>query len=383
MRALAALAALALIGAEAPPDYAGDARALDRLLVENYAYLDRLPGEVLPETPQLAAERTAVHDRDSLLHYAEDRLTTLADHHAITGASFADDWALVPSYADLWIEGDRITAVRADSPAAAAGVTAGERLVAIDGVPLAAAVVAFWARLGLAATGERRDYAARVLAAGRRDRPRRLTIARGGVEQTLVLPSLYATRRDEPAVATAKRRGTTVLLIGNSLGDNATIAVFDAAMAAVPPNAPVELDVTDTPSGGNTVVARAIMGWFVSRPTNYQLHNSPADERATGIARQWIEQVLPRPGKHHAGQLTVRVGRWTGSMGEGLAIGLRAAGARLCGGPMAGLLGAIEDVRLPTSGLVVKFPTERLSTVDGMPRERFVAAPCARAPRQP
>ncbi|HAC00436.1 MAG TPA: peptidase S41, partial [Brevundimonas sp.] len=83
------------------------------------------------------------------------------------------------------------------------------------------------------------------------------------------------------------------------------------------------------------------------------------------------EQVLPRPGKHHDGPVVVRVGRWTGSMGEGLAIGLHAQGARVVGRPMAGLLGAIYDLRLPNSGLVIKIPVERLYAVDGTPREQF------------
>lgn len=134
----------------------------------------------------------------------------------------------------------------------------------------------------------------------------------------------------------------------------------------------IEIDLTDTPSGGNTDVARAIMGWFVKRPTAYQVHNLPREARRNGIGRQWVEQVLPRAGKFHAGPVTVSVGRWTGSMGEGLAIGFDAIGARVVGGRMAGLLGAIYDYRLETSGLVIKLPTERLTAVDGTPREEFV-----------
>jgi hypothetical protein len=38
---------------------------------------------------------------------------------------------------------------------------------------------------------------------------------------------------------------------------------------------------------------------------------------------------------------------------------------------MAGLLGAIEDHRLEHSGLVVKFATERLTTLAGTPCELF------------
>ena len=59
-------------------------------------------------------------------------------------------------------------------------------------------------------------------------------------------------------------------------------------------------------------------------------------------------------------------------MGEGLAIGLNAIGARVEGSRMAGLLGAIYDHRLERSGQVIKIPTERLYAVDGTPREHFV-----------
>jgi len=59
-------------------------------------------------------------------------------------------------------------------------------------------------------------------------------------------------------------------------------------------------------------------------------------------------------------------------MGEGLAVGFDAIGARVTGDPMAGLLGAIFDHPLPGSGLVIKLPTERLYAVDGTPRESFV-----------
>ena len=166
-----------------------------------------------------------------------------------------------------------------------------------------------------------------------------------------------------------------MIRFNDSLGEDATVAAFDAAMATARPGQPVVLDLTDTASGGNTVIARAIMGWFVDTPTAYQIHNLPAEERETGVPRQWIEQVLPRPGKRHRGSVTVRVGRWTGSMGEGLAVGMEGLGADVVGDRMAGLLGAIYDHRLPNSGLVIKLPTERLYAVDGTPRETFRPRP--------
>jgi carboxyl-terminal processing protease len=218
-----------------------------------------------------------------------------------------------------------------------------------------------------------------MLAAGRRDSPRRLTVEGPGGRRTLDLPSLYAVQRpNRPPVETSREAGALVIRINDALGDSATIAAFDAAMRQASPRQPIVVDLSETPSGGNTTVARAILGWFVEAPRFYQMHSLPGEQRRTGIARQWVEQVLPRPGLRHRGPVEVRVGRWTGSMGEGLAIGFHAIGASVTGSRMAGLLGAIYDHRLSHSGLVVKIPTERLMTVTGQPRESFVPRPLRR-----
>lgn len=117
------------------------------------------------------------------------------------------------------------------------------------------------------------------------------------------------------------------------------------------------------------------MGWFVRKPTSYQVHNRPAEERETGIARQWVEQVLPRQGKYRTKLPSVLVGRWTGSMGEGLAIGFAAMGAEIKGTRMAGLNGSVEDLMLGDTGLTIKLPTERLMTTTYQPREDFLPRP--------
>jgi hypothetical protein len=361
-----------------PAGFRADALAIEGIVNAHYAYLERFPGARMPMTDRLRAEAATVADQRSLLLYAERAMLMLADHHAITGSSFSDSWAIVPSYADLWIEradgNFRVDAVREDSPAAKAGIVPGDTLVAVDNVAIDKAVRAFWAELGAGSSGDRAAFAARILAAGRRDRPRRLTLRRGrGPARTYSLPNLYsASHAGLPPVTTRVERGALVVRLNDSLGSHETIAAFDAAMARAAPRQRVTVDLTGTPSGGDTIVARAILGWFIDRPRGYQVHNLPSELRETGIARQWIEQVLPRSGKHHSGPVTVRVGRWTGSMGEGIAIGFHAIGAPVVGTRMAGLRGAVEDERLEHSGLVIKLPAERLMTVDGIAREAFV-----------
>lgn len=361
-----------------PADYAADARSIETIVNAQYAYLDRFAGGRMPMTDKLRAEASAVSTPRELVRYSERALALLADHHAITGSSTKESWAVVPSYSDLWIERKGpdyvIEQVRADTPASQVGIRAGDRLVSIGGVPTAAAVSAFWADLGATGGGDRDGYAARVLAAGRRDRQRELVVqSDGAAPRAVVLPNLYyRDLLDRPVLTGSEEGKNFVIRIHDSLGNSATVPAFDRVMARSNPGQRVVIDLTDTPGGGNTTVARAMLGWFVDKPTFYQIHRLPVEERDTGIARQWVEQVLPRAGKRHRGPVTVRVGRWTGSMGEGLAIGFNAIGARVEGSRMAGLLGAIYDHRLERSGQVIKIPTERLYAVDGTPREQFV-----------
>lgn len=372
------VAAPAAAQAPSAADYRADALSIERLIAENYAYLERFPGGSVPLSATLGAEATRVSDQPSLLRYAERALLALADHHAITGASFADSWAVVPSYSDLWIEQDGrgrlvVEAVRSASPSERAGVRSGDIFEAVGTEPAAIAVAAFWRELGIAPEAWRAGFAARVLAAGRRNAPRRLTFSRAGRNMPVELASLYAVpQADRPPVSAVRTGRTLRIRFNNSLGDDATVAAFDAAMGGARRGERIVIDLTDTPGGGNTTVARAVLGWFVDRPTFYQVHNLPGEQRQTGIARQWVEQVLPRPGRRHRGPVRVEVGRWTGSMGEGLALGFDAIGAEVRGTRMAGLLGAIYDYRLEHSGLVIKLPAERLGHVDGTPREAFV-----------
>ena len=353
----------------------GAALSLPGLVNDNYAYLEGLPGGTFALTPQLEAEARAIENRSDLLRFLERSLMLLADHHAHTGSSFADSWALVPSYSDLWVErqgsGHVVTDVRAASPAASAGIEPGDRITGVGGVPIDAAISAFWSDLGTVQTRDREAFSARVLLAGRRDRSRRLSVqTAGGEERDLELPSLYEQASGNEPLGATRNGNTLTVRFFNSLGNTATIAAFDREMNAARDADRVILDLTDTPGGGNTTVARAIMGWFADAPTAYQMHEWPAEERRSGIVRRWQEWVLPRAGMHFDGSVEVRVGRWTGSMGEGLAIGMAELGACISGRPMAGLLGAITGYEL--GGVTVRFPFERLSTVDGTPREAFV-----------
>jgi len=185
----------------------------------------------------------------------------------------------------------------------------------------------------------------------------------------------------EPQGPLSSRRAGAVgfIHINNALGQSGLIAAFDDALDALADTQALVIDLRDTPGGGTSTVARGLLGRFAPRTLPYQRHERPQEMRETGIRRIWVEYVAPR-GTRYSGPVTVLVGPWTGSMGEGLAIGLDAvAGAAVVGQPMAHLRGALDQTELPHTGIVVRVPAEKLFHVDGRPREDYLPARLATA----
>ena len=218
-----------------------------------------------------------------------------------------------------------------------------------------------------------REWALQVALAGRRDREvmRLLTRMGDNLREFAFVPGT-----SEPTSMLSYRviRRVGYVRINNSLGQQELVRAFDKVLSEFHDVQALVIDLRDTPSGGNSAVARGIIGRLVDSMLPYQRHELVAEFRSTGIRRVWDEYVAPR-GSPFLKPVVVLVGRWTGSMGEGLAIGLNATrGALVLGQPMAHLLGAIGETVLPHSKIVVRVPTEKLFHIDGTPREAIV--PC-------
>lgn len=160
--------------------------------------------------------------------------------------------------------------------------------------------------------------------------------------------------------------------VEDSLGDSNTVAAFDAALAGLRDVRGLVLDLRMTPSGGDTEVAEPMLGRFIAKTSGYQRVFEPRPGRRFPDD-SWVKTLSPRGPWVVEQDLVVLVDRWTGSMGEGMAIGLDALGrAEVVGTRMAGLLGGVGTFKLPRTGVVVRFPIERLYHVNGTPREAFV-----------
>lgn len=384
----ALLTALLLLAPTPAPAQAADAApapfdatlawgAFATLLREQYAYFER-PGIDGPAILAAFAARAqaARTDRDFI-----DTLQLVshnfADPHFIVGPFEADDWAIVPTASDLFGVADgaafRIEEVRADGDAQAKGVRPGMVVITIDGRTPRAAIEAITGRPFAALTPAQVGFAFNVALAGQRRQPRALTVADSGRPRTFALaPTADQARRvqDGPLLGVERRGTLGIVRINNSLGRQALIAAFEQALVSLADTTTLLIDLRNTPSGGNTSVARGILGHFVDTDRPYQLHAIPYEARVLGPPRKFMEYVAPH-GRRYRGRVYVAGGRWTGSMGEGLMIGFDAIGATTVGAELADLLGGLSNETIAGSAARIDLGTEQLFTVAGAPREDY------------
>ncbi|MEM1448763.1 MAG: S41 family peptidase [Planctomycetota bacterium] len=372
------LVSLAATALPADDVHAQDARFLATELEGRYAYFEEIADVWDDASAELIACAEAAETDRAFFVALEAFLTLLADDHSFLGSNLASSPRLAPSGIDLWPiwDGDRlvIESVRRGSAAWDRGIRPGLEIVAVgDRAP---GEVALDALHPARDPGDARAWAwaARQCVGGPRDRPLALRL-RGPVgehdgERNVEYAPGMPDAAEGPLSAEVVEGNVGLVRVHDALGDLALVEAFDRALEELRDTRALVLDLRSTPGGGNTTVARGIMGRLVKDERPYQRHQLVAEQRAYGIERVWVERVAPRGPFTYEAPVVVLVGRWTGSMGEGLAIGLAGMErATLVGGRMAGLRGALGTIRLPKSGIGVNVPVERLSTVAGVPRE--------------
>lgn len=362
--------------AHTPPvkPYVDDFDRLLRLIDHDYIYLADSGCDTRLLRERLRPAALAATSAKELLPVLERAVECLHDDHATFNTNLDSSNRLVPSGLQVWAQWQDahavVTQVRHASAAWAAGIRHGDAIEAIDGTPVAAAIER---RLPCCIRGDHaiehaRQWALLALLAGRHDQAINLSLSRSGTTRQVSFDPRMAEAAQDTALrnVTWKRNpdGTGYMAI-NNLGDTDTVAAFDAALLALRDSTELFLDLRNTPGGGNTEVAEPIMGRLIDRKLPYQ--------RIEPMRRNpWLRSVAPRGPWQYTRPLTVLVSRWTGSMGEGMAIGLDAMHrARICGSRMAGLNGSVFDHALPISDISVRLPGERLSHLDGTPREAF------------
>jgi carboxyl-terminal processing protease len=359
-------------------DFKQDFDYMWRRIASTYAYFDA-KATSWNEVPRLYdSDLQRVTTRAGFVGLLERVLDELYDPHTQLTVNTATSPRLVPAGTDLWAEwrGGQavITEVRADSDAQRAGIKPATIIVAVNDIAIADAVELRLGRTYPHSVVAARDWALRAVLAGHHNVRRLLQVREGDTNRTVDLPASdqFGTAVPTPVSHSELRPGIGYIRFNDSLGNDATVGAFDHALGDLRETRGLIVDLRSTPSGGNSSVARGILGRFVSRELPYQKHVLPSEELETGIRRSWFELVSPRGGFVYRRSVVILVDHWTGSMGEGLAIGFSATDSgTVIGTFMAGLAGATYHVTLPHTGIGMNVPAERLYHVDGTPREAF------------
>lgn len=359
-----------------PKQYHQDLDFFWQTLNDNYCYFDKKHIDWAGLKPAYNAQLDTVTSRAGFVSVLERALYELYDHHCGLRTNNQTSRRLVPTSTDIWAEYSNnkplIVELRKGFGAEKAGMRVGMEVVAINDIPVTEAIKPFLAHT---VNNESKSFALRLALAGSHIGQRKITLKNGGGTID-VYPDKGGTMLehiDYPAMVTAQKLPANIgyLNINNYLYDNAMIAKFDSTLNTLLETKALIIDLRETPSGGNTSVARAILSRFITKDQFYQKHELYAEEKSTGVKRSWVEIVSPR-GKTYKNPVIVLADHWTGSIAEGITIAFDGTKrATVIGTEMARLNGAIDGFDLPNTKIGCNIATERLYHVNGQPRENY------------
>ncbi|MEO7984533.1 MAG: S41 family peptidase [Bacteroidota bacterium] len=347
----------------------------------NFAYFDRqhINWDKVKKIYQPIVD--TISDKTAFIHLLETVNNELYNGHVFLNTNTPASNRVIPTGADMKIgyanQQFVIAELRPGFNAELCGLKKGMIITKFNDQLVSEALLHILPRSAARQEKEIYDYAATFLLAGTHNIKRKITIQSAGKEKYYYPDSIPNKTESDPIslLETKLLPGNTgYIRINNSLGNSDLIEAFDLALDGFIKTSGLVLDLRETPSGGTTTIARAIMGRFIDKELPYQKHIYTAEELETGIKRTSLELVSPR-GKTYKKPLIVLVSYWTGSMGEGMAIGFDGMKrATIAGTKMAGLLGEIYSFETPELKIPFSFPCVQLRHINGQPREDFVPA---------
>jgi len=218
-----------------------------------------------------------------------------------------------------------------------------------------------------------REWIVNKCLAGRYNEPRILTIRLTDNRQIEFDLDELAIKQSSTLLTTSTNNDIGVIRINNSLGNNNLITHFDEAIDNLMDTKGLIIDLRNTVDGGNTYVARGIMGRFITEAKPYQIHwKTEQFDGTTTLERSWAEYVGPRINTYSK-PVVILVGRWTGSMGEGIAIGFEGMGrAQIVGTKMERLAGEMTGFAFKNQTYGYRLSTAKLFHINGTAREKYV-----------
>lgn len=249
----------------------------------------------------------------------------------------------------------------------------GAELLQINGVRLEKAIEQFPTHCNDKTLRNVREWITNKILAGRYNQSRVLTLKLPNKKVIELDLDKLKIKSNSKLLTSRVENEIGIIRLNNSLGNNNLINAFDKSLAQLMDTKGLIIDLRNTIDGGNSYVARGILGRFINEPKPYQKHWTTEQYEGNPIVeRSWIEYVIPRANQYDK-PVVVLVGRWTGSMGEGLAVGFEGMGrAEVVGSEMTRLAGEMSGYSFENQKYGYRLSTAKLFHVDGTPREKYI-----------
>lgn len=347
-------------------DLASDIKIICKEVPRKYVYF-KARASHWPETCERAKKEASLLDgKRGALAILERMVDDLYDPHIGVNTNNQNSPRLIPSGSDLWIEavGDQyiVSAVRPSSGAAKAGIAVGDELIKFNQMqPQDLALTRIHAGRDTR-NANRVSWAINAAVAGRHSDPRNIEIRRGENILSFTLGAPEVSLPEAPVTSELLSERVGYIRFNNSLGNESTVSGFNAALETMRSTDGLIIDLRQTPGGGSTSVAEPILGKFIDKKTAYQ-----RTVWRNGIGKN--RKVKPSGSWTYDKPVIVLVGRWTGSMGEGMAIGFDGMErGKVMGSKMARLAGGTNGIKLKETGISLRLPTYDLHHLNGTPR---------------
>lgn len=220
---------------------------------------------------------------------------------------------------------------------------------------------------------ETKEWIANKILAGRYNEPRMLTLRLANSKEIELDLDYFKIKNDTDLLSFKRVNEIGIIRINNSLGNDNLVSEFDEVLNKLFNTKGLIIDLRNTIFGGDTYEARGIMSRFITESKPYQKHSYlDKSENNPDVERSWVEYVSPRLEAYQK-PLVILVGRWTGSMGEGLAIGFEGIErATIVGTEMSRLAGEVSNFEFKHQWYGYQLSTAKLYHINGIIREEYI-----------
>jgi Peptidase family S41 len=211
---------------------------------------------------------------------------------------------------------------------------------------------------------EIRTWISNKILSGRYNEPRIITLkTTAGKIETLDIDKIKI-RKDTTLLSYKIVDNIGIIRLNNSLGETKSKREFKQVLKKLKNTDGIILDLRNTVDGGSTNIANPIAGHFTNKKLIFQKYKN--------TYKEFVDHIKPKNPRFD-NPLVVLVGRWTGSMGEGLASGFDGTGiGTIVGTEMQKLAGATKDYKFNYIHFGYQAPYIEVLHINGTPRQKLV-----------